>query len=212
MAKKDYLFIDCETFGNNPADCAVIDVSVVTANPDIFISKSPYTFEQLVSSARRYKLDVKDQLKNYKYKVDPATAQFWAKQDKTVRAKTMPQEGDLSVSSFVKQFLDDINSDEEIGCWWSRRTAFDPAIIHRLMRTVPGAFEEFEKKLRWWNIRDTVSFIDGKLNFPKKNDFCPLTDTVEWDKQFKKHDSIHDVCADVLRLQTIARVENDLAY
>jgi hypothetical protein len=62
----------------------------------------------------------------------------------------------------------------------------------------------------FWPVRDTRTWIDAKLNFPKQNGFVPLSDEEYWNKTFVKHDSRYDIAADILRLQTIARLENDM--
>ena len=59
-------------------------------------------------------------------------------------------------------------------------------------------------------VRDMRTYIDAKFNFDTANGFCPIADQQKWDRAFKKHDSSWDVLADVLRLQAIARAENDM--
>ena len=59
-------------------------------------------------------------------------------------------------------------------------------------------------------VRDMRTYIDAKFNFDTENGFCPIADQQKWDRAFKKHDSSWDVLADVLRLQAIARAENDM--
>jgi len=59
-------------------------------------------------------------------------------------------------------------------------------------------------------VRDTSTWIDAKLDWPKANSFVPIHDEKYWDKTFKKHDSIQDIAADILRLQAIERMENDM--
>jgi hypothetical protein len=63
---------------------------------------------------------------------------------------------------------------------------------------------------KYWRVRDTRTFIDAKLNFPKKNGFNPLADEAKWEQNFKAHDSSWDILADVLRMQAITRAENDM--
>ena len=42
------------------------------------------------------------------------------------------------------------------------------------------------------------------------NSFCPISDESKWNKIFQQHDSTHDIAADVLRLQTLTRLDNDM--
>ena len=57
---------------------------------------------------------------------------------------------------------------------------------------------------------DSINYIDAKLDFKVKNNIIPLADEEYWNKTFVAHNSSHDVAADILRLQTIYRLENDL--
>ena len=64
--------------------------------------------------------------------------------------------------------------------------------------------------LPFWKIRDIRTFIDTKLNYPKKNGFIPIQDEQLWSKSFVEHNSSWDVLADVLRMQAILRAEEEL--
>ena len=69
----------------------------------------------------------------------------------------------------------------------------------------------FSQLLPHWKVRDTRSFIDGKTNFSlKSNGFIPIKDEARWNNVFKQHSSRHDIVADVLRLQTLVRLDNNL--
>jgi hypothetical protein len=61
-----------------------------------------------------------------------------------------------------------------------------------------------------WKLRDTRTFIDAKLDFPKVNSFVPVQDEEFWNKVFQAHDSSWDILADILRIQAILRAEQDL--
>ena len=62
----------------------------------------------------------------------------------------------------------------------------------------------------FWRVRDTRTFIDAKFNFSTKNGFVPVADTEYWEAAFEEHNSIHDISADIMRLQAIHRAENGL--
>ena len=68
-----------------------------------------------------------------------------------------------------------------------------------------------QSHLQHWKVRDTRTFIDAKFDFGlKKNGFNPCANEEKWDSVFKAHDSAWDVLADVMRLQSITRAENDM--
>jgi hypothetical protein len=81
-------------------------------------------------------------------------------------------------------------------------------LIERVMNEL-GQHHLMNEYLKWWRVRDIRTWIDAKLNFPKRNGFIPVADIEYWENTFIGHDSTHDVSADVMRLQTLHRVEND---
>jgi hypothetical protein len=202
-----HLIIDFETMGKDAGKCAVIDCSVMVFDFDRFLT-NPYTIES-ISYAKRFKLSVTDQVKNYGFEIDKSTLQFWEEQSPEVRANIAPKKSDLTVKEFVKQFHEFLIESPKVDYWWSRSNTFDPIILSRLF-AAEGKLLHLDEYLKYWRVRDTRTFIDAKLNFPKENSFSPLVDSDKWNKVFKKHDSSWDILADVLRLQQIYRAENDL--
>jgi len=205
---KNDLIIDFETMSPDANNCAVIDVAAMVFDWERFTSREPYTLKD-IRNVTRFKLSVAEQVKNYNYVVTSDTLQFWSELPSEVRAKITPKKSDLSVEEFTKQFMDYLNKAPKIDYWWSRSNTFDPIILARLFDS-QGARNQIENKLKYWKVRDLRTFIDAKLDFPKINGFCPFEDDDKWNKTFKQHDSSWDVFADVLRLQAIARAENDL--
>ena len=43
------------------------------------------------------------------------------------------------------------------------------------------------------------------------NSFIPAKNEVKWNSSFQQHNCVHDVAADILRLQALNRFENDLS-
>ena len=109
----------------------------------------------------------------------------------------------------MNNFINYLKAAGKINYWWSRSNTFDPIILQRWAKAA-GRHAEIEELLKFWSVRDTRTWIDAKLDFPKKNGFCPVTDEEYWNKTFVQHDSRFDIAADILRLQTIARLENDM--
>jgi hypothetical protein len=193
--------------GKDAGKCAVIDCSVMVFDFDRFLT-NPYTIAS-ISQTKRFKLSVTDQVKNYGFDIDKSTLQFWEEQSPEVRANIAPKKSDLTVKEFVKQFHEFLIESPKVDYWWSRSNTFDPIILSRLF-AAEGKLLHLDEYLKYWRVRDTRTFIDAKLNFPKENSFSPLVDSDKWNKVFKKHDSSWDILADVLRLQQIYRAENDL--
>ena len=73
-----------------------------------------------------------------------------------------------------------------------------------------GRTIELNQYLPYYNVRDIRTYIDAKFDFKGKNNIVPLADEEYWNEAFVAHNSSHDVAADILRLQTIYRLENGL--
>jgi hypothetical protein len=207
MSRKD-LVLDFETMGSNAQRCAVVDCSTFVFEWDRF-GNTPYTFEELLDGARRYKLSVKDQVKNYGFQVEQDTLDFWMQQTEEVQARVRPSKSDLTVPEFVVEFMADLSDGPKIEYWWSRNNTFDPTVLWRLMWTQQTKYH-INEYLMHWRVRDIKTWIDAKFDFTTPSGFIPIADVNYWNKTFKQHDSTHDVAADVLRLQAIWRAENDM--
>lgn len=203
---KKNLVLDFETMGVEPSTCAVVDCSVMIFDWDEF-TQNPYGLKD-ISRTRRFKLNVQEQVKDYGYVIEDSVLDFWSKQSKEVRARVKPTQHDLTVKEFVSNFHN-LVVDENIGHWWTRGNAFDPVILTRLFDS-QGRKNHLNTYLKYYMVRDMRTYIDAKFNFDTENGFCPIADQQKWDRAFKKHDSSWDVLADVLRLQAIARAENDM--
>jgi hypothetical protein len=86
----------------------------------------------------------------------------------------------------------------------------DAAILWRLFRSV-NKEATIREYLPRNNSRDVASFIDAKFDLGnKKVDFVPIDDVDYWNKIYMKTDSAMEVMANIMRIQTILRAENDL--
>lgn len=205
---KWHFILDTETMGSTSTSCAVVDCSYVCFDWDRF-KTNPYTFAELQSLAQKAKLDVQHQVKEYGFKVDKGTVEWWSKLPPEVRIMAKPDKNDLTLNQFfdkLNKYLDGFN---KIHYWWSRANSFDPIILWRMIDHRPDK-DLVNNKLQHWKLRDTRTFIDARANFPVKNGFVPFKDETKWLTTFKEHDSMHDIIADILRLQVLIRLEADL--
>jgi hypothetical protein len=201
------LILDFETLGINVHDCAVIDCSFFIFDTDKMLSDIPYT-TKTITEITKCKLNVKEQVDKYGWKVYDSTIQFWQEQTKEVQKQIAPRSDDLSIDLFATRLLECIQTNSPT-YWWTRSSTFDPWILWRTMESL-GKKDEINKRIPHFKHRDTRTFIDAKLDFPKENGFIPIEDHEFWNKVFQKHNSSWDVLADVLRIQAIIRAENDL--
>jgi hypothetical protein len=134
---------------------------------------------------------------------------WWEKQGEEAKSKLKPQPNDLTIEQFSDNIFAYLIEVGKIDYWWSRGNSFDPVLLDRVMIDV-GKQELMNEYLKWWRIRDIRTYIDAKFDFSTRSGFVPVADSGYWKQAFIAHDSTHDVAADILRLQTIHRAENDL--
>lgn len=203
-----HCFIDAETFGSNAIDCAVIDISAIVVDSDRMVSNNPYTMESIVET-KRFKLSVQDQVVNCNRIVYESGIKYWQEQSQSARQHIKARPTDLKISEFTDEFLKYIQDFGKIDRWWSRSNTFDPILLTGLFES-QKKYNILNEYLPFWKVRDVRTYIDAKLDYPKKNGFTPIPDEVLWNSTFVQHDSSWDILADVLRMQAIIRAENDL--
>jgi hypothetical protein len=203
-----HFILDFETMGTNVYDCAVVDCSFLVFDTDKMLSANPYTTKSIVD-IKKSKLSVKKQIDNYGWKVYSDTIKFWQEQSKEVQKLVSPKSTDITVEEFSTDLFNMLNQAGKISYWWSRSSSFDPLILWRMMDQINMGLA-IKEHLPHWKQRDTRTFIDAKLNFPKINGFVPISDEDFWEKVFQEHNSAWDVLADTLRIQAIMRAEADL--
>lgn len=201
--------LDFETLGQDALRCPAIDCSIATFYWERFLDE-PYTFEELTSGhCERLKVSVEDQVENYGAVIEKNAVKFWEDQSPEVQKHIAPRKSDLTQEQFCDKFIGYLANQPKIEYWWSRANVFDPLILWRIM-TDCNRHYSLNEYLMFWRVRDTRTFIDAKFNFTTKNGFVPVSDVEYWEKAFAAHDSIHDIAADIMRLQAIHRAEHDM--
>lgn len=205
MTNMDWM-VDFETLGLNTASDIIVNCASLRFDWDRIKSDNPYSFRELVQNTKLYKLDIAEQ-KNIGWTTDVnCINEFWMKQPPSIRNQLKPSNEDIKLEKFANHIIEDTRG---IDRWWARRFHMEVGVIHRIMRHV-GKLEAFEYNAKYYKATDTPTHINAKFDNTVRDDFCPVTDVEFWDKVFQKHNSVHDVAADVMRLQTIYRAENEL--
>jgi hypothetical protein len=208
-SRKDFIF-DLETIGANVHVCPVVDMSYATFEWDRF-GQDPYTFEELITdTVKTVKLSVNDQMANYNCSFKRGDVEWWEKLPEHARQKLKPTTNDLTVSEFCDSILEYLREQVNIDYWWSRGNTFDPIILWRLMNKEQTSL--LDQYLKYYKVRDIRTHIDAKFDYTTRSGFVPVADEKYWNQAFVAHDSIHDVAADILRLQAIFRAESDLEH
>jgi hypothetical protein len=204
------MFLDFSMLGYHPEDCIILDCSVAVASKEKMLSGNPYTTMEAFKQVKRFKLDIPSQ-KALGFIAHESGIDFWKSQSKEMLDRVLkPSDKDLSVGEFTNMFIDHLIPRGGIDTWWSWNSMDDAAILWRLFRSV-NKESTIREYLPRHKSRDVASFIDAKFDLEnKKLDFVPIDDVEYWNKIYVKTDSAMEVMANIMRIQTILRAENDL--
>lgn len=185
---------DFETLSQDPVNGVVVSFAMLNYRESRFVD-DPYTYQELVDKSFYMKFDVEDQVKNYNRVIEKSTLEWWGKQSKEAQSKLAPSSDDMSISELYGFFT--VNRATNMRRVYTRRNTFDPIFMTSLMKAT-GKPEPYD----WWDVRDTISYIDGlSYGVDLKNNFIP--DGLE--EHFVAHDPRHDISMDVMRLQTLVQ-------
>lgn len=187
---------DYETLSSNPQDGVVLSMAALAFDENRYVS-NPYTYEELLESAQYIKFDVEEQVKVYGRKIEKATVDWWAKQDKAAQHCLAPSDDDRSIADlpgFMRGLVADTKTVKRV---YTRGNTFDPIFTESIFR----ALQQYEP-FHWNLVRDTRSMIEG-LSWGSgiKNSF--MVEGLE--DKFVKHDPVHDIAMDVMRMQVLVQ-------
>lgn len=196
--KNDCLIYDFETLGQDQRKSVVLSMAALPFTEARFVSDNPYTYEELLYSAKYIKFDAQEQVTKYGRTIDKDTLEWWSKQPPEARKSLTPSKDDVSVVElypFIMDLLDDPKNAKKV---YTRGNTFDPMFLQYLLEDI-GQKDPFP----WWCVRDTRSMIEGmSYGSDIKNSFMPD----ELKEVFVHHNPIHDISMDVMRLQFLARI------
>ena len=196
-----HFILDFETVGQDVFTAPFVSCSYYIFDWDRFTSANPYTFEELIEEIVLAKFNLQEQ-HEAGYRLKKSNIQWWLDNGLQKYLEATPD--DISVEEFVQRLYDYLLPCK-IHRWWSRSNTFDPILIHRAFRDHSDR-ESLDRILPYWKVRDIRTYIDTQFNFQNKvNGFCPIDDEDHWNKVFIQHDPVHDVAADILRMQRIQR-------
>lgn len=193
---KDCIIYDFETLGQKPTS-AVLCLAALRFNEDRYLSDEPYTYKELLDSARFIKFSVREQAEIYGRRIDKSTIDWWKTQSKDAQELIKESDADQSLVEIVPFFRNLIVDPSQISKVYTRGNTFDPIFLDSILENVKSP-----EVYNWWAIRDTRSMIDG-LSFGSglKNTFM----VPGLEESFIHHDPIHDIAMDVMRMQYLVR-------
>jgi hypothetical protein len=174
---------------------AVVNVAFIEYDDTRFTS-DPYEYDDLLEKVVFIKFDVADQVKNYGRTIERDTLQWWntLPPEAKKQIKVMPNDVSIREINNILSKHFDIDKVKKI----YSRGRFDHNFLESLCIDIgePNPFP-------FWVEKDIRSFIEG-LSFGTtlKNDFIP---SEELKKKFIKHNPVHDVAMDIMRMQTLIR-------
>lgn len=187
---------DFETLSQDPQTGVVLSFAMLNYSEQRFID-NPYTYQELLNSAKMIKFDVQNQVTNYSRKIEKETLDWWSKQNEEAKKQLVPSADDKSIAELYSFFV--VNRATNLEKIFTRRNTFDPIFMSSIMK-ITGNPEPYD----WWTVRDTISFINGLSYGVELSDkFIPdgLQDS------FVVHNPIHDIAMDVMRMQTLIQAQ-----
>lgn len=158
MAK--HLMVDLETLAVSPRS-VVLSLGAIHFDPySDWFGESIYF---------RISIDDQDALNR---EIDPATIEWWSKQDPEIMNEAFGEDGRLSLSNAIDQF-----HKFAWGCdaFWSHGATFDLVIIEDI-------YKQLQRSVPWqyWQLRDTRTLFDLGVDpeMPKENKHDALQDAI----------------------------------
>jgi hypothetical protein len=196
--KNNCAIYDFETLGQDQRKSVVLSMAALAFNEERFVSENPYTYEELLYSAKFIKFNAQDQVAKYKRTIDKDTLEWWSKQPQEARKSLTPSKDDVPLVELYPFIMDLIDNPADVKKVYTRGNTFDPMFLQYLLEDI-GKKDPFP----WWSVRDTRSMLEGMAyGSDITNKFIPE----ELKSVFVHHDPIHDISMDVMRLQTLARI------
>jgi len=133
--------MDCEGMYSNPLKAAVVDFSVFVFSWNRFL-KDPYTFEELLDTSRKFKLDIAYQVKTHGFEIEKDCLEnFWLKMPTEDRAAIKPLPTDYKTLEFTNEFMGYLDKQPRVSHWWTRNNTYNHTMLWRLFWSEDRKYE-----------------------------------------------------------------------
>ena len=191
MSGTRHVIFDFETLSQDPVHGVVVSMAMLNFNELRFTSSDKYVYGELVSDAKFIKFNVEEQVKDFGRKIEPSTLEWWGKQSKQAQKILKPSDDDRSITELYDFFIE--HMPDYPAKIYTRRNTFDPIFMTSLMKASGKP-----KPYQWWDVRDTISYMEGlTANTSINTAFIPEG----LEEHFVAHDPRHDIAMDVMRIQ-----------
>jgi len=189
---------DLETLGTDTETAPILSCAAITVDETRFVSDTPYTFIELVGLCSEIKLNVREQIEVYGRKIDKATFDWWSRQSAESKTILVPHISDRPIAELVPWMVDNFTTGSRV---YTRGNSFDPPLISSVCKML-----KIVEPYKFWDIRDTRTFLDAVVLQVGNGDFDCSFVPKELEKEFIKHDAVHDIAMDIYRIQFIIRL------
>jgi len=186
---------DFETLSQDQSKGVVLSFAMLSFSEKRYV-ENPYTFEELIDSAKFIKFDVRDQVENYGRKISKETLDWWNERGEKAKKQLAPSKDDKLISTLF-DFISESCDLKSMKKSFTRGNTFDPLFLQHLMKDI-GKIDPFH----WKTVRDTRSMIEGMAFGMEIDNGFDIKEVMD---KFVKHDPRHDIALDVLRMQSLAR-------
>lgn len=190
------IIYDYETLSADPQTGVVLSLAALAFDENRYTT-NPYTYEELLEKAQYIKFKVEEQVRVYGRKIQKETVDWWARQDKEAQHCLAPSDDDRSIADLPEFLRNLVANPKDVKRVYTRGNTFDPIFTESLLKVLrqPDPFH-------WRTLRDTRSMIEGlSWGADIRNDF--MVEGLE--NKFVKHDPLHDIAMDVMRMQVLVQ-------
>ena len=185
------LIYDFETLSQHPENGPITSIAALVYDPEV-----EYTYSELLGMAHYMKFNVKEQVEVYNRIIDMETVKWWQAQGEKAQKQIRPSSEDVSITE-LPNFFSAVIGNSKLDKAYTRGNDFDPVFLKTLLSIINSP-----PPYSWWIIRDTRSMIEGLSCGSKISSmFIPE----ECKDEFVKHDPIHDIAMDVMRMQVLIK-------
>lgn len=190
------IIYDYETLSSDPQTGVVLSMAALAFDESRYVT-NPYTYDELLETAKYIKFNVEEQVRVYGRKIQKETVEWWSKQDKAAKHCLAPSPDDRSIAdlpSFMRHLVRDPSTIQRV---YTRGNTFDPIFTESVIKMLRHV-----DPYHWSTVRDTRSMIEG-LSWGSGLDNGFMVEGLA--DRFVKHDPVHDIAMDVMRMQVLVQ-------
>jgi hypothetical protein len=195
------LMIDFNTLDGDSIRPVIIEVATLRFDRDRFTSDNPYDIPSLLRDVKSFGVKPNAQVANGRI-INAQTLEYWQSTD--VGVLTRSKSG---IS--VEEVCEHLNAQAEKATRvWLKNAAYHGTILRTLFE---DAAIKPRRELTWQNLSESTSFLAAGFGIGRpQQDIIPVQMEERWGTDVRLYKASHDVMAEVMKMQMIARFEYDM--